>query len=212
MSVVARIGALISGGALVLCVSACTSDPAEPAPSGPAWIEADTSEATGGPTGAPKSPGASAATVAPVTADRQFVFGTVDSDGKWFLSVNGTGLVELTRKYSDQALFVPSPVDAGGAGFLLRTGSGTSCLKVHDPGGGKQSRLKTAACDIADAGQIFSFSLSRDGQGRAVAVNGLVVHAEAGSSKVIVKKAGEGLFPAFIATDRGASTLPRLGG
>lgn len=212
MSVVARIGALVGGGALVLCASACTSDSDPPAPPGPTWIEADSSEATGAPTGAPRAPNRSAVPVAPVVADRQFVFGTVDSDGKWFLSVGASGVLELTRKYSDKALLVPSPVDAGGGTFVLRAGTDASCLKVQSPGAGKPLRLKTAACDIADVGQLFSFSLSRDGQGRAIAVNGQIVHAEAGSSKVIVKKAGEGLFPAFIATDKGASTLPKLGG
>lgn len=212
MSVVTRVGVLVSSGALVLCGSACTSDADPPAPAGPTWIEADSSEATGAPTGAPRAPNRSAAPIAPVVADRQFVFGTVDSDGKWLLSVNATGVLELTRKYSDKALLVPSPVDAAAGTFLLRSGTDASCLKAQSPGAGKPLRLKTAACDVADVDQIFSFSLSRDGQGRAIGVNGQIVHAEAGSSKVIVKKAGEGLFPAFIATDKGASTIPKLGG
>ncbi|MEU4428499.1 hypothetical protein AB0F81_48440 [Actinoplanes sp. NPDC024001] len=217
MSALGRIGALATGCALVLGVSACTSDEEPSAAVTSSEAVGPSSEAVV-PSSAP-APATSAApegTGAPLQGGRQVVFALAGAGGESMLAVTGTGLVELTEEYSDTALFVPTPVRVGGDQFLIKTGKmqrggEAFCLKVHSPGASQALRLKIAACDAGDREQVFTFPAATDGSGRLIEVAGLYAFAKAGDPDVVVEEAGEGDFPAFTVVDRGRATIPRLG-
>src|SRR5690349_5670086 len=207
MSVVPKIVLFAGACAVVLSVSSCStseSGAGAPASSGaPASPAAATSGAPAPATSGVTAGNASApAGIAPVgagaeiRAGRQFTFGTVQSGGQKMLTVGSDGIVTLTDNLVDRALFVPSPVKAGGDKYLLKTakmvtGGEAWCLSVNSPGGSASLNLKTAACDTAKKDQIFTFPEADGGKGRLIEVNGLFVLVTS-AGKVIAEESGEG--------------------
>ncbi|WP_328461566.1 hypothetical protein OHA21_32895 [Actinoplanes sp. NBC_00393] len=223
MSVPGRIGALVSGCALVLFAQACTSGstgqptaaPASAAPTSAAPASAAPASAPASASAQASAP-ASEGTAVPLRGGRQVLLALAGTGGKSLLTVAGTGIVELTEGENDQALFVPTPVRVGGDTYLIKTakmqaGGEAWCLKVHSPGESQALRLKIAACDAGDRDQVFTFPAAEDKSGRLVEVAGLFAFAKAGDPDVVVEEAGEGGFPAFTVVDRGRATIPRLG-
>ncbi|WP_080128132.1 MULTISPECIES: hypothetical protein [unclassified Actinoplanes] len=136
---------------------------------------------------------------------RQLTFATVQSGGRWMLTVGADGVVVLTDHLVDQALFVVTETTPGAGRFLLKTATGEqSCLQVHSPGRGSALRLKTAPCDPAQHDQIFTFPLAHDGKGVLIEVNGLYAFAATDGGPLVVQESGEGdAMTAFSVRDQG---------
>ncbi|GIE84093.1 hypothetical protein [Actinoplanes regularis] len=221
MSAVAKIGLLAGGSLFVLSAAACSSsDPVSAPADGSAPVVSSAPASTAPPTESGSTTPAGIAPVgpgAPVRADRQLVFATAQSGGRKMLTVGSDGVVALTDRLGDKALFVPSPVEVGGDRYLLKTakmieGGEAWCLHVNSPGGGQPLNLKTTACDAGKEDQIFTFPLAPGGKGRLIEVGGMYVFAEGADGAVVVQESGEGdAMSSFTVRDEGKSTIPHLG-
>ncbi|KUL28686.1 hypothetical protein [Actinoplanes awajinensis] len=200
---IAKIGVLVA----LMSVAACSAT-SEGEPAADKTAESSTPSAMETPGGfAPVGPGV------PIEAGRQFVFATTQSGGRMMLTVGADGVLTVTDHLEDQALFVTTPVKAGGDEYLMQTakmleGGEPWCLAVHSPGGTQPRELKTAACDTGKQDQIFTFPKTSDGKGIVIEVDGRYLLTQDKGEKVVVQESGK---TSFTVRDQGKSTLPRLG-
>lgn len=164
-------------------------------------------------------------TPSPLSGERQvfvFVLDRGQELPEAVLAVTKQQRVEVTVDYGERALFVPDPVAPDSDRYVIKTGKIRSggeafCWSVR-ANESTPSTIVTAACDYGDARQIFTVTeAGEDNQERMTYVirNGdqHLTFDPVGEHGLIARDLGD--TPpdtTYVFVDRGASTVPELGG
>ena len=159
---------VLGAAALVLALSGCSVDDSTPVSAPAIPVASAPAGATSGLGGAPAPAGA-------LDGRRQlFLLPRLDDNElpDSVLAVTGTGRIQVTDDYTEQALFVPVPSGGGGRERLIKTGvlragGKPFCLQVRGAAGAPLT-VVTAVCDAGTPAQLFTFEAAgQDDEGRA---------------------------------------------